>query len=673
MRKKWFKVCIAILFVCVLSTINGYAISQTDINNNLQKMKNQYPNGGTWCGTYYANDGSVGPWDCFGFACEVFRGVFGCEMPRAYTSDMWHFANTNNVICIGSIGSPKESQVKNLLSTAKPGDIIQAMGNVQHTMVVTHASSSGINVFDANSDSKNTIRYAAYLSHATIANTYYVGLSLYRYKNYPTDDTNPTPVAPAAPTIRLSAETTKESSPITVSWDAVSGATEYEYYLTEFPEGWAYETNTHHGTVTGTSITFSDLRSGRYTIFIHAVSADGLQSPQSNWTSFNVYADDYVPVKTISSNNHIYALYDYEMSWTFARDLCTDLGGHLVTVTSEDENSTVSNLIQHGSKDSYWLGATSYGRAEKDFVWVTNETFTYNNWASGEPNGEGTNAQKELYAEIKKSYGYKWNDVKNTAKSNKGFILEIDTENIQPIATETFNENTYMLFDKNITWTEAKIYCELLGGHLMTLNNDAENEFLKDFLQNGNRAWYYIGAEKINGNWKWIDGNNFSNITWHENASSWVGTHLIMYKGSKKCIGLDNAYYPESDIRNIGFVCEIEQEPDLPIHSKLSTNVTTENLSILNSVAVSLENSSVRCINCNVIFAYKYANGEIAHIDTKDVEVAGKESLNIESKVSNRIIDLENKFIDSVEVFVWNSIDNMKPLAEKTIGVFTYE
>ncbi len=211
---------VLLLIVFVIPTTSTYAISKNDIINNLNTMMSKYPNGSTWCGTYYANDGSAGPWECFGFACEIFRGIFGCEMPRAYTADMWHFANTNNVVCVGSIASPTESAVKNLLSTAKPGDIIQARGAYSHTIVVTNASDVGINIFDANFDWNNTIRTNGYLSHETIANQYYVGLSLYRYNNYPSDVT-----VPDIPTGALSLSW---GDRVQIQWNTVSNADNYE-------------------------------------------------------------------------------------------------------------------------------------------------------------------------------------------------------------------------------------------------------------------------------------------------------------------------------------------------------------------------------------------------------------------------------------------------------------
>lgn len=364
---------------------------------------------------------------------------------------------------------------------------------------------------------------------------------------------------PGKPAIKLNINSITEGNSVTVSWEAANNAVDYVYYLTEYPEGYAYSTNTMAAHTTNTYITFDKLKNGTYTCFVHSISNKGKWSEQSNLVTFNVYADDYIPTKTVVYNNHIYVLYDYEMSWTFARDLCRDLGGNLVTVTSAEENQVIVDLIKSGSKDAYWIGATDIDTADKDFRWVTGEKFSYSNWMDGEPSSSGTDGEKEHFIEIRKSYGNKWNDVNNISKSNKGFILEVDLSEVSPVAEEMYEDNKYLLFDKNTTWTEARTICEQYKGHLVTIESSDENAFVKELLKNGNRAWYYLGGQKSNDSWKWLDGSCVNNISWADHyTAEWNGTNLMMYKSTGKCIGLHNAYYPESDIKSIGFVCEIE-------------------------------------------------------------------------------------------------------------------
>ncbi len=478
---------------------------------------------------------------------------------------------------------------------------------------------------------------------------------------------------PAAASVTLNTDKTIEGNSVKVSWNAVPNAKYYEYYLTEFPVGYAYGTYTKHENIQNTNVTFTDLKSGHYEFFVHAITPQGKWGPQSNWVKFDVYAKDYIPTKIISHDNRIYALYDYEMSWSFARDLCTDLGGHLVTVTNQKENDVITDLIGYGNMDAYWLGASDYGRDEKDYAWVTDEEFSYSHWADGEPSSNGVDGTKEHFAEIRKSYGNKWNDTHNINKASKGFILEIETHDIKPAATETFNGNTYMIFDKNTTWSEAEHHCEMLGGHLVSINNSQENEFLKEFLQNGERNWYYIGADRTSGSWKWIDGNKFNDITWADDADNWKGNYLMIYKFSKKCVGFNNAYFPENDICHIGFVCEIESEPIHPIILDLNSYAVTENMNLKNIVNANICNNSVSAINAEIIFAYSRSDGTLIKLNRQNISIPPKDAINIEDNTNCKITELEKNLVDKVEVYVWDSLNGMKPLSEKVVSEFVYE
>lgn len=151
-------------------------------------------------------------------------------------------------------------------------------------------------------------------------------------------------------------------------------------------------------------------------------------------------------------------------------------------------------MIDSGTKDAYWIGAQGY--ENKAFTWITGESFNYTNWNDGEPSRTGTGGEKEHWVELRKSYSKKWNDVKNTHKSNKGFIIEIELGDNDIVYNDNYNYNKYLLIDKNTTYTEAEKYCELLGGHLVTIGSSGENDFVNNILEYGNRKWYYIGAKK---------------------------------------------------------------------------------------------------------------------------------------------------------------------------------
>ena len=159
-------------------------------------IQSQYmPNTGiTWTGSW---GGAI---QCFGFARMVFSKLFGCEMPSAYVgSARYKYATENNVDLVGQLvgGNVTNTNVKNMLSSGKLGDIIQAYGNKygQHTMVFVNATADGVTVYDCNANLSGqdpacsihqyTINWNTWVSYyGTGDGNSENGISLYRASNY---------------------------------------------------------------------------------------------------------------------------------------------------------------------------------------------------------------------------------------------------------------------------------------------------------------------------------------------------------------------------------------------------------------------------------------------------------------------------------------------------------
>ena len=111
-------------------------------------------------------------------------------------------------------------------------------------------------------------------------------------------------------------------------------------------------------------------------------------------------------------NGHSYYRSTGTATWTTARTNCSNMGGHLVTITSSGEQSFLFNLWPSG-----WIGLTDEV-TEGTWRWVTGETYSYSNWNSGEPNNSGN----EDYVQFV-SNG-KWNDLNNN--NNLPYVLEFE-------------------------------------------------------------------------------------------------------------------------------------------------------------------------------------------------------------------------------------------------------
>ena len=124
---------------------------------------------------------------------------------------------------------------------------------------------------------------------------------------------------------------------------------------------------------------------------------------------------------------------------------------------------------------------TNYGTVE-----IAGEVFLgdsydlqYSSWASGEPNNSPP--APENYAEIINSSGG-WNDTSGSTQQRS--YVEYDGL-ITSLGNLTFlgqyNGHSYFKNDSNLTWNEAKVVAENLGGYLSSHGTEEENSTVASF------------------------------------------------------------------------------------------------------------------------------------------------------------------------------------------------
>jgi hypothetical protein len=87
------------------------------------------------------------------------------------------------------------------------------------------------------------------------------------------------------------------------------------------------------------------------------------------------------PPEAIEFNGHFYQYCAEKMKWDTAKSKCLTRSGHLVSITSKEENDFVAGLVK--GKSAVWIGLHKPVDAWK---WVNLEKADYLNWGSGEPN-----------------------------------------------------------------------------------------------------------------------------------------------------------------------------------------------------------------------------------------------------------------------------------------------
>ncbi|MHC4251801.1 MAG: protein kinase domain-containing protein, partial [Planctomycetota bacterium] len=129
-----------------------------------------------------------------------------------------------------------------------------------------------------------------------------------------------------------------------------------------------------------------------------------------------------VPADAVKFGGHFYKLYDQKLSWHDAKAFCEKRGGHLVTITSKEENDFVTGLARKADTDA-WIGLTDE-RAEGKWEWVTGEKVAFRRWAGNEPsNFKG----EQHYVLIYRAGDFAWDDERPNGMQNKGptpFVCE---------------------------------------------------------------------------------------------------------------------------------------------------------------------------------------------------------------------------------------------------------
>jgi hypothetical protein len=134
-------------------------------------------------------------------------------------------------------------------------------------------------------------------------------------------------------------------------------------------------------------------------------------------------------------DGHQYELfYTDPINWDDARTQAQSIGSgwDLATVTSQAEHDFLfANLYPTADPNNpvvnYWLGGyqdpTNETVAGDNWKWVTGEPWSYENWATDEPN-DYSGAGSEQYLAIDDRWGWKWNDNQFSSGQIAGFVAE---------------------------------------------------------------------------------------------------------------------------------------------------------------------------------------------------------------------------------------------------------
>ena len=148
---------------------------------------------------------------------------------------------------------------------------------------------------------------------------------------------------------------------------------------------------------------------------------------RSGVSTIQIKGTEAAPVQEAISGDHRYEIVGARMTWDEANAYCESMGGHLATVTSQEEYQAIVNLAEASGRKVLWLGAVK--GSDQYFDWISGESFAFSDWLSGEPNNEGGNENCLVMFEVKGRWV--WADVPSDLSpyygaDKVGFVCEYD-------------------------------------------------------------------------------------------------------------------------------------------------------------------------------------------------------------------------------------------------------
>jgi len=148
------------------------------------------------------------------------------------------------------------------------------------------------------------------------------------------------------------------------------------------------------------------------------------------------------------ANGHKYEIFEQhtKLTWSEASQKAKDLGGHLVTITSQAESNWLfTNLVDDSrfwnGRYGAWIGAyqkdeTQGSLSTENWNWVTGEAWSFETWNGYEPN-DAHGYHSEAYAHFwKKSNS--WNDLKDKGDNQvSSYVVEYGISEV-PVPAAAF-------------------------------------------------------------------------------------------------------------------------------------------------------------------------------------------------------------------------------------------
>ena len=267
------------------------------------------------------------------------------------------------------------------------------------------------------------------------------------------------------------------------------------------------------------------------------------------------------------TERHKYEIFRETLTWEEAKAACEAKGGHLATITSQEEQKMIESLNTQNSK--LWIGG--YKNSAGQWCWVTGELWKYQNWGDGEPNNSSNVVADESCVAV---WPVKWNDLANSnTYEQSGYVCEWEASDAaEETQVEGYTGHVYEFYtlpeseweSGPITWQQAERRCKWKGGHLAIIESSTENFLLYSAMKakGYENAYFGYSDKSSEGNWKWVNGTSTAYTNWHSgepNNQDGIEHYAMFYENFQ-----DGTWNDADGIIDAGcaYICEWDDPTD---------------------------------------------------------------------------------------------------------------
>ena len=110
--------------------------------------------------------------------------------------------------------------------------------------------------------------------------------------------------------------------------------------------------------------------------------------------------------------------------------------------------------------------------------------------------------------------GGDWDLEITTGEIEASIALNDTVRNAYDSVLVSYNGNDYQLTSGSLSWEQSQAEAESLGGNLVTINDAAEETWLKQTFSNTERLWIGLTDRNQEGNFQWVSGENTTYRNW---------------------------------------------------------------------------------------------------------------------------------------------------------------